>query len=60
MSANLSASDGSTAPALPARLNLLEIVGNAIVGGMETCVLRLIERLPRERVNGRPAVQFTK
>ena len=51
MSANLSASDGSTASALPARLNLLEIVGNAIVGGMETCVLRLIERLPRERIN---------
>jgi glycosyltransferase involved in cell wall biosynthesis len=51
MSANLSATDGTAAPVLPSRLNLLEIVGNAIVGGMETCVLRLIERLPRERVN---------
>jgi glycosyltransferase involved in cell wall biosynthesis len=28
---------------------VLEVVGNAIVGGMETVVARLIERLPRER-----------
>jgi len=28
---------------------VLEVVGNAIVGGMENCVLRLVERLPRER-----------
>lgn len=34
----------------PARLNLLEIVGNAIAGGMETCVLRFIERLPPDQV----------
>ena len=34
-------------PRRPVRV--LEVVGNAIVGGMETCVLRLVERLPRER-----------
>jgi glycosyltransferase involved in cell wall biosynthesis len=28
---------------------VLEVVGNGIVGGMEVCVLNLIERLPRER-----------
>ena len=32
-----------------ARTNILQIVGNAIVGGMENYVLRLVERLPRER-----------
>lgn len=31
------------------RIHLLQIVGNAIVGGMETFVLRLLQRLPRER-----------
>ncbi|HRO58381.1 MAG TPA: glycosyltransferase [Burkholderiaceae bacterium] len=31
------------------RVRLLEVMGNAIVGGMETSVLRLIERLTRER-----------
>jgi len=31
------------------RLNVLQILGNAIVGGMETHVMRLLERLPRER-----------
>ncbi|RZL35613.1 MAG: glycosyltransferase family 1 protein [Rubrivivax sp.] len=31
------------------RIHVLEVIGNAIVGGMETCVERLIERLPRER-----------
>lgn len=31
------------------RTHVLQIVGNAIVGGMETYVSRLIERLPRER-----------
>ena len=31
------------------RTHVLEIVGNAIVGGMENCVARLVERLPRER-----------
>ena len=32
-----------------ARTHVLEIVGNAIVGGMENYVARLVERLPRER-----------
>jgi len=32
-----------------ARTHILEIVGNAIVGGMENHVVRLVERLPRER-----------
>ena len=31
------------------RIHLLEVVGNAIVGGMETYVERLVERLPSER-----------
>jgi glycosyltransferase involved in cell wall biosynthesis len=31
------------------RLHVLEVVGNGIVGGMESVVQRLIERLPRER-----------
>ena len=31
------------------RIRLLEVIGNGIVGGMESCVTRLIERLPRER-----------
>lgn len=31
------------------RIQVLQIIGNAIVGGMEACVLRLVERLPRER-----------
>ncbi|MDB5999208.1 MAG: glycosyltransferase [Rhizobacter sp.] len=33
------------------RINVLEVVGNAIVGGMETCVLRLCEGLARDRFN---------
>ena len=33
----------------PRPIPVLEIVGNAIVGGMEVCVSRLIERLPAER-----------
>lgn len=33
-------------PRRPVRV--LQVVGNAIVGGMESCVLRLVERLPRE------------
>jgi glycosyltransferase involved in cell wall biosynthesis len=33
---------------IPGRTRILEIVGNAIVGGMEVWVTRLIERLPRE------------
>ena len=31
------------------RLHVLQVIGNAIVGGMETCVSRLVERLPPER-----------
>jgi glycosyltransferase involved in cell wall biosynthesis len=31
-----------------APIRVLQVVGNAIVGGMETWVLRLVERLPRE------------
>jgi glycosyltransferase involved in cell wall biosynthesis len=31
------------------RTHVLQIVGNAIVGGMETQVARLVERLPQER-----------
>ena len=31
------------------RLNVLQILGNAIVGGMETYVMRLLEKLPRDR-----------
>ena len=30
-------------------INLLQIIGAAVVGGMETYVLRLLERLPQER-----------
>ena len=45
------ASTTSLTPALPPRIHVLEVMGNAIVGGMETYVARLIERLPRERFN---------
>ena len=31
------------------RIHVLQIVGNAIVGGMENYVVRLVERLPRDR-----------
>lgn len=31
------------------RLHVLEVIGNAIVGGMETWVERLIERMPRDQ-----------
>lgn len=31
------------------RINVLEVIGNAIVGGMETYVTRLLEQLPSER-----------
>lgn len=37
------------APVPAGPIRVLEIIGNAIVGGMETYVERLIERLPRER-----------
>ncbi|MEO7339008.1 MAG: glycosyltransferase family 4 protein [Caldimonas sp.] len=33
----------------PGRIHVLEIIGNAIVGGMENSVQRLIERLPPDR-----------
>ena len=33
----------------PGRIHVLEVIGNAIVGGMETYVERLVENLPRER-----------
>lgn len=39
-------------PLPPARgrpVQVLQVMGNAIVGGMETWVLRLLQRLPRER-----------
>lgn len=36
-------------PTSPPRLHVLEVIGNAIVGGMETWVERFIERMPRER-----------
>ncbi len=32
-----------------ARIHVLEVIGNGIVGGMESVVLRLVARLPRER-----------
>lgn len=41
----------SSPPASTQRINVLEIIGNAIVGGMETYVARLIERLPPDRFN---------
>lgn len=38
-------------PSLPpkGRIHVLQVIGNAIVGGMESYVTRLIEGLPRER-----------
>jgi len=42
-------SDSLTTPLTTSRTHVLQIVGNAIVGGMENYVARLIERLPRER-----------
>lgn len=38
----------TTMPA-QARIRVLQVVGNAIVGGMETFVLRLVQGLPRDR-----------
>lgn len=35
--------------AVPSRLHVMQIVGNAIVGGMECWVERLVEHLPRDR-----------
>ncbi len=34
---------------VPGRIHVLEVIGNAIVGGMETYVERLVENLPPER-----------
>lgn len=39
----------SSLPVPPQRIQVLQVIGNAIVGGMETYVQRLIERLPPER-----------
>ena len=36
-------------PGSAPRVRVLEVMGNAIVGGMESTVLRLVERLPRAR-----------
>lgn len=36
-------------PSREGRVQVLEVLGNAIVGGMESWVLRLVQRLPRER-----------
>jgi glycosyltransferase involved in cell wall biosynthesis len=41
--------DMSFSPAGPSRVHVLQVLGQAIVGGMESCVLQLVERLPRER-----------
>jgi len=39
----------SSVPVAPNRIHVMEVIGNAIVGGMETYVARLMERLPPER-----------
>jgi glycosyltransferase involved in cell wall biosynthesis len=41
--------DPSPPPASTRRIHVLEVIGNAIVGGMENWVERLVERLPRAR-----------
>ena len=41
--------DSAVPVAASARTHVLQIVGNAIVGGMENYVVRLVERLPRDR-----------
>ncbi len=38
------------------RIQVLEVVGNGIVGGMETCVTRLVSRLPRDTDEGEAQV----
>ncbi|MFP5405813.1 MAG: glycosyltransferase family 4 protein, partial [Gammaproteobacteria bacterium] len=45
----MSTSTAALSPVPAGPIRVVEIVGNAILGGMETCVERLIERLPRER-----------
>ena len=42
-------SDPCSTTRRPGRIHVLEVVGNAIVGGMETYVERLVENLPPER-----------
>ncbi|MDN3922339.1 glycosyltransferase family 4 protein [Roseateles violae] len=42
-------SDESLPPRRDGRIHVLQLLGNAIVGGMERWVERLVERLPRER-----------
>jgi glycosyltransferase involved in cell wall biosynthesis len=39
----------ATIQSASSRIHVLEIIGNAIVGGMEMSVARLIERLPQQR-----------
>lgn len=39
----------SSVPLAPNRIHVLEVIGNAIVGGMETYVARLMERLPPDK-----------
>lgn len=41
--------DMSFSPAGPGRVHVLQVLGQALVGGMETSVLQLVQRLPRER-----------
>jgi glycosyltransferase involved in cell wall biosynthesis len=45
----MNTNDAAITVAGPARTHILQIVGNAIVGGMENYVVRLVERLPRDR-----------
>jgi glycosyltransferase involved in cell wall biosynthesis len=50
--ANLHSVPTPSLPAPPGNggpIRVLQVIGNAIVGGMENCVLRLIEQLPREQ-----------
>ena len=41
--------DSSSLVRVPGRIHVLEVIGNAIVGGMETYVERLVENLPPDR-----------
>jgi glycosyltransferase involved in cell wall biosynthesis len=45
----MNTNDAAITVAGPARTHILQIVGNAIVGGLENYVVRLVERLPRDR-----------
>ncbi len=46
---NLSSPSSLNTPPSTERIHVLQVIGNAIVGGMETWVERLIARLPSER-----------